>query len=179
MVDLVKPSRQFTCCINSPSLSLNREHNGTVFTVYNQHTSALKRQPRQGNISYKYNNYICAFWNKGQVFKKKEAKKRVEGKNTVQKLSPSLCIIHSSVLQVSVDMLNSGLTEQQTGQAFSLLSHLLSHFPSHHWSWRMPALVSSPRRIVTYGNAFGREENSGQNFNTSIRMCSIHTISDI
>lgn len=77
----------------------------------------------------------------------------MEGKNTVQKLSPSLCIIHSSVLQVSLDMLNSGLTEQRTGQAFSLFSHLLSHFPSHHWSWRMPALVSSPRRIVTYGNA--------------------------
>lgn len=45
------------------------------------------------------------------------------------------------------------LTEQQTGQAplaFSLLSHLP---PSDHWSWRTSALVSSPRGIVTYGNA--------------------------
>lgn len=53
LVDLVKPSRQFTCCSYSPSYNLNREHNSTVFTVYSQHTSALTRQLRQGNMSYK------------------------------------------------------------------------------------------------------------------------------
>lgn len=177
MVDLVKPSRQFTCCINSPSLSLNREKIGTVFTVYNQHTSALTRQLRQGNISYKQNNYICAFWNKGQVLKK-EAKNRVEGKNTVQKLSPS---VHHPLQCPPGFSRYAELWPHRAADwpGFFSFFHLLSHFPSHHWSWRMPALVSSPRRIVTYGNAFGREENSGQNFNTSVRMYSIHIISDI
>lgn len=84
-----------------------------------------------------------------------EAKKKVKGNNTVQKLAP-LCASSSPVSLRFLDMLHSCLTEQQTGQApsaFSLLSHPSHHLPSRHWSRRMSAILSSPRRIVTYGNA--------------------------
>lgn len=63
-------------------------------------------------------------------------------------------------------MLHSGLIQQQTGQApsaFSFLSHLPSHLPSRHWSRRMSALVSSPRRIVTNGNALSEDGDPGYN----------------
>lgn len=74
----------------------------------------------------------------------------VKGNNTVQKLAP-LCVSSSAVSLRFLDMLHSGLI-QQTGHAPSA-SSLLSHLPSRLWSWRMSALVSSPRRIVTNGNA--------------------------
>lgn len=48
------------------------------------------------------------------------------------------------------------LTEQQAGPAPHVSSPLSCLPPSHHWPWRTPALVSSPRGIVTYGNALGR-----------------------
>lgn len=44
-------------------------------------------------------------------------------------------------------------TEQQTDQAPPAFSPLAHRPPPHHRSWRTPALVSSPRRTVTYGNA--------------------------
>lgn len=85
-----------------------------------------------------------------------QAKKRVEGNNTVQKLAP-LCASSSPVSSPGFWICGTvALTEQQAGQAppaSSLLSRLLHLPPSHHWSRRMPALVSSPRGIVTYGNA--------------------------
>lgn len=74
------------------------------------------------------------------------------------------------------------LTEQQAGQAppvFSLLSHLPHLCPSHHWSRRTPALVSSPRGIVTYGNALGIRQMSGQNSWHKLRMRSVHVICHI
>lgn len=120
---------------------------------------------------------MCAFETKGGVKKItdrqqicEQAKKRVEGNNTVQKLAP-LWLLSQCPPGFWI-CCTVALTEQQTGQAppaFSLPCHRPRLRPSHHWSWRTPALVSPPRGIVTYGNALGIKEMSWSNLK-NLRM---------
>lgn len=93
------------------------------------------------------------------------------------KAGPSLCVILSSVLQLSGyaalwPSLSSRLARLH--MLFSLLSHLPRLPPSHHWSRSTPALVSSPTGIVTYGNALGNKTDVWSKLQTEIKnaLCS-------
>lgn len=170
-LDLVKPSRQFSslCCSKSPPHNLFKKLNSTVFTLNSQQTWASTRQTKPKLDFWQLKQFKSVdknvhFWNKRSTIGNKCVnRRRKEWKETTLCKSWPLCVRHPLHRPPPDFWICCPLTfiEQQTGQAppaFSLLSHLPCLPPSHHWSWRTPALVSSPRGIVTYGNALRMRE---------------------
>lgn len=170
-MDLVKPSRFLSplCCSRSPTHNLVKELNGTVFTLNSQQTQASPRQTEPKSRLIQIHSYqTLTLIDKSVLFKNKrcgkkcttrqqmceQAKKRVKGNNTVQKLAP-LCAA-SSPSRVLRAPGFAASWPSLSGRPARLHLHALLHLhlhPHHHRTRRTPAHVSSPRGIVTYGNA--------------------------